>query len=102
MFGDRADLKASPRFTTLTISAIAYLALLGAVPIAGAAATYAGTPKPTEFYLHPFDTPVLVAGLDSKYKCSRTWTPHFAANQKREIQQKLLKNRGQYGDFEES
>jgi hypothetical protein len=33
---------------------------------------------------------------------SHTWTPDFAANPKREIQQKPLKNRGQYGGFEES
>lgn len=72
MFGKRANLKALPLLTTLTISAIAYLALLSAVPVTRAAATYTGMPKPMEFYLHHFDTPVHVAGLDSKYVMNTT------------------------------
>ena len=72
MFGKKSDLKALSLLTTLTVSVIAYLAMLSAVPIARAAATYTGMSKPMEFYLHHFDTPVHVAGLDSKYIMNTT------------------------------
>jgi hypothetical protein len=77
MFREKAKLKALPLLATLTISAIAYFALLGAAPVTKATATYAGVPKPMEFYFHHIDAPVHVAGLDSKYVMNTTKSFRF-------------------------
>ena len=70
MLAKRSLLKAIPLFTI--IISVVCLALLSAVPVVSAAGTYTGISKPMHFYLHHFDAPVHVAGLDSKYVMNTT------------------------------
>jgi hypothetical protein len=68
-----SKLKASVLLAHLTVSFVACFSLLGALGVhERALAVYSAQPKPMVFYLHYTDTPVHVAGLDSKYILNTT------------------------------
>jgi len=46
-----------------------------------AASSYTGEAKPMEFYFHHLDTPVSVAGLETKYIMNTTQTFKFLTQQ---------------------
>jgi len=58
--------------TVIAFSLIACVISTHMIPAAKATATYTGTPKPMEFYLHYSDTPVDVAGTQTKYVMNTT------------------------------
>jgi len=73
MSGHCLKLKASVLLAHLTVLLVACFSLLGALGANGLAfGVYSGQPKPMEFYLHYADTPVHVAGLNSKYVFNTT------------------------------
>jgi len=81
MFRENSRLKASALFAILAILSVAYFALLGAAPVAEAAVTYTGAAKPMEFYFHYSDTPVNVAGMQTKYVMNTTRLFRFLSQQ---------------------
>jgi len=58
---------------------LSLIVLASVFPFAGSA--YTGVAKPMEFYLHYFDTPVSVAGLQTKYVMNTTRSFRFATQQ---------------------
>jgi len=58
--------------TVIALSLFAYIASTHMIPIVKAAASYTSAAKPMEFYFHFQDTPVRVAGLETKYAMNTT------------------------------
>jgi len=65
-----SKLKTSGLLTIMALSLIAYLASMPILTVASA--SYTGAAKPMEFYFHYLDTPVSVAGLETKYVMNTT------------------------------
>lgn len=81
MFRICSELKALGLFTVIALSLMAYVASMGMIPLAEATASYTGVAKPMEFYLHYLDTPVNVAGIQSKYVMNTTEWFRFQTQQ---------------------
>src|SRR3990170_5171392 len=75
-----SELKAYCLLTAIVISLVSYAVSVGVVSVE-AAASYTGTAKPMEFYLHYLDTPVNVAGIQSKYVINSTQWFRFQTQQ---------------------
>jgi len=67
-----SKLKTLDLLTVMAISIFANAALFSVIPVADAATSYSGAAKPMEFYLHYLDTPVDVAGIQTKYVMNTT------------------------------
>ncbi len=65
----------------VALSLTASLASTNMISAAQASASYSGQPKPMEFYLHCLDTPVDVAGLQTKYIANTTQWFRFQTQQ---------------------
>jgi hypothetical protein len=66
------ELKTLGLFAVMAISLVAYSVLVSVIPVVEAAASYSATAKPMKFYLHYLDTPVDVAGIQTKYVLDTT------------------------------
>ena len=69
------------RLSAIVILLIAYLALPSMVGVATASPGYTAVEKPMEFYFHNLDTPVRVAGLETKYVMNTTRWFRFLTQQ---------------------
>jgi len=67
-----SELKTLNLLIVMAISLVANAALFSVIPVTEAAASYSGVAKPMEFYLHYLDTPVDVAGIQTKYVMNTT------------------------------
>jgi len=67
--------------TVMALSLIAYVASTRVIPVVQAAASYTGAAKPMEFYLHYSNTPVNVAGIQTKYVMNTTKWFQFLTQQ---------------------
>jgi len=81
MSGKPSEAKTLILLSVVTLSIFAYIASMQLIPEAQAAASYTGATKPMEFYLHYVDTPVDVAGLQTKYVMNTTRWFHFLTQQ---------------------
>lgn len=67
--------------TLIALSLGAYFASAYMIPSVKAIASYSGAAKPMEFYFHYVDTPVHVAGMDTKYIMNTTKWFSFSTQQ---------------------
>jgi len=75
-----SELKAYCLLTAIVISLVSYAVSVGVVSVE-APASYTGSAKPMEFYLHYLDTPVNVAGIQTKYVINTTQWFRFQTQQ---------------------
>jgi len=76
-----SEAKTLSLLTAILLSTFAFLGSLHSIPKAEAAPSYAGIAKPMEFYLHYIDTPVDVAGIQTKYVLNSTRWFRFLTQQ---------------------
>jgi len=76
-----SEAKTLSLLTAILLSTFAFLGSAHWVPRAEAAPSYAGIAKPMEFYLHYVDTPVDVAGIQTKYVMNSTRWFRFLTQQ---------------------
>jgi len=76
-----SEAKTLSLFAVVLLSLFVSIASMQFIPKATAAASYTGTAKPMEFYLHYVDAPVDVAGIQTKYLMNTTKWFHFLTQQ---------------------